>query len=403
MEFHIPRRAAHRLQRAPLVLLWGLSITGALVACSGTGKTDTTSGRDTADTAGPAQLGECSPALGLTAALPACTAQAPCTDTADGVAITEPTEVPQCAATAADRTAWDDGGPVTRTGADGVTRYTCESYPQSPAPLVLWFHGASGSADDLYNATSLRDKATTFDLAGDGGAGFGLVSIQGRNLSWPTADPRDTSHHDIYFRDLGSPSSNPDVQLADAIIDELVASGAADPARIYAMGWSNGGFFAQLYGIARHSTATPGGNRVAAVAVFTAADPFNDTRADDDLQCQLDPYPQSELPIFLVTRSCDLIACDQDQADAFLEEGYILAPGAVVEPWVSVLQDEVGADVTWRLVDGYGERDDTCTSPAWCPVWAATLNHIHWPDGVSDGSGNDYELEMLEFLRDHPL
>jgi len=41
------------------------------------------------------------------------------------------------------------------------------------------------------------------------------------------------------------------------------------------MGWSNGGFFSQFYGMARHKTATQGGNRIAAVVAFTAADPFN--------------------------------------------------------------------------------------------------------------------------------
>ena len=69
----------------------------------------------------------------------------------------------------------------------------------------------------------------------------------GATLSWPREGSKDGSHWDFYHRNLSSLSSNPDVALADAIIDAEVASGHVDPERIFVMGWSNGGFFAQMY------------------------------------------------------------------------------------------------------------------------------------------------------------
>jgi poly(3-hydroxybutyrate) depolymerase len=82
------------------------------------------------------------------------------------------------------------------------------------------------------------------------------------------------------IRNLDSPSTNPDIARVDALIDTVVGQGMVDSRRIYVMGWSNGGFFAQLYVLARHATATPDGQRVAAAAVFAAANPFEDIRWD---------------------------------------------------------------------------------------------------------------------------
>ncbi len=377
---------------------------GLAVSCGGTADPGDSSApteerTDTIDSGETVSDEPCSPQVGVTSPLEACTAAAPCDRTSDGSVLDSPSEVPTCAADHADRPAYDDGPVQRAVGLDGHTRYWCRTPQRSGArPLVLWFHGAGGSADDVYGWTSLRTKAEDAVLSTDGPSGFVLVSIQGRNLHWPTQDPRDMSHHDVYHRDLSSSSANADVALADALVDELVTSGEVDPERIYAMGWSNGGFFAQLYGFARHDTPTPGGHRVAAVAAYTAADPFADTRADDDLACELDPYPDPTVPIHLTTRSCDLIPCDQAQADAFLEEGYIVAPGAVVEPWSEWLAEALASDHEWLLVDGYGQRDTSCTSASWCPLWAASVNHLRWPDGIGDGSGNDYEEDMLGFL-----
>jgi len=359
------------------------------------------------DDSGPAA--ECDPAIGAVEPLLACSASAPCTrlpSMDDRESVEVETEVPSCATSAEDRPGFDDGPAAVRTDADGIDRHTCVFVPDgassaSPLPLLLFMHGAYGSADDVYDATSLRSKAEGFDLSGDPARpGFVLLSVQGRNLHWPTADPRDGAHHDVFHRDLAAPSANPDVHNLDLLIDALVEQGAVDPERVYVAGWSNGGFFAQLYAIARHEQPTPGGNLVAAAAVFSAADPFHEARAGQEPSCRLDPYPTSTVPIMVVSQACDLVACDEAQAEDLEASGVPVAPGFVVETWMEDLASLVGDhDASWRIVDGFGQPAEACTGPALCGPAIATLGHVRWPDGIADGSGIDHEADMLAFLR----
>src|SRR5215472_12013792 len=347
----------------------------------------------------------CSPATGLAAPVPACTAASPCTmpDSSLGVSIlTTPTQIPACHTTNSGRSVFSDDPPDHGIGIDGVDRYACVFRPAgasrlSPRPLVLFFHGGLSNAATIYNGMSLRSKAVGFDLTGDPARpGFFLVSVQGRNLNFPTqADPQGPLH-DFFYRDMKSPSGNPDIANADRLIDAFAATGAVDRSRIYVMGWSNGGFFAQMYAIARHATPTPGGNHVAAAAIYSSADPFNGVQKGESPSCQLNPYPLSTAPIFVTSRACDYIACDQDQGDHLVAQGQIVPPGYIVGPWISALLTRVGdPNVRWMIVRGDGPTVAACTTTALCPYATATLNHIHWPDGVEDGSGIDHEPEIL--------
>ncbi len=365
--------------------------------------------------AGPEQgdWWSCNPVTGLDRPLPNC-AEAVCDRPAAGLGVevvTGATEVPLCRTSPGwGRPLFDDGPPLEFDGPGAPIRYAClyeppGTGPGSPRPLVVFLHGGGGGmADDVYDHTSLRSKAPDFDLSGDPARpGFILVSVQGRNLRYPTAAPRDGHHHDFYHRDLASPSSNPDIAFLDRLIDHLVAGGHVDPERIHIMGWSNGAFFAQMYGIARHGVATPGGNRVASVAVFSGADPFNGIRQGESPSCRLDPYPGSHLPIFLISRSCDLVACDAEQQAAW-NLSLPPNPGQVVTEWQAALALKVGdPDVEVVLVNGLGEPVPACTPAPFCTLEIATINHLRWPDGVDDGSGLDHEPVMLDFLRAHPL
>lgn len=70
-------------------------------------------------------------------------------------------------------------------------------------------------------------------------------------------------------------------------------------------------------------------------------------------------------------------------------------PGFDVLGFIETLRTTVGArDVTDVIVDGQGVERSTCQ--AICTSAAATLQHIRWPDGVADDSGNDYEPRMLD-------
>jgi poly(3-hydroxybutyrate) depolymerase len=273
-----------------------------------------------------------------------------------------------------------------------------------PRSLVVFLHGGNGSADVIYDHISLRQKAPTFNLSGDPERlGFFLLSIHGRNVHYPTFNPRDGRHHDFYFRDMGSPSTNPDITNVDYWIDTLVATGKVDTKRIYLAGWSNGGYFSQMYAIARHENATPGGARVAAAVAYTAADPFNNINRDQRPSCKLDPYPESTVPLMLVHRSCDIVACDVVQALSFEEAGSEVEPGHIVGPWVRSLAVSVkNPHVRQLIVDTDGEAVNQCRRLG-CTPSIGILNHVRWPDGVADRSGIDHEPAMLDFMRAHPL
>ena len=404
------RRSPPRPRRLVRMLTLGIALSGTL-SLLGCGEPPSPPGPGPDDDDVP-PLEDCDPSIGATAPLAVCAPEAPCValpSSDDRDVIDAASEVPLCATSNADRPPFDDGPALQWTDLDGVVRSSClfvpdGAGPASPRPLVVFLHGAFGSADNLYDATSLRSKAPQFNLSDDPARpGFALLSVQGRNLHWPTSDPRDGAHHDNFHRDLGAPSANPDVANLDRLIDDLVADGAVDPARIYVTGWSNGGFFAQMYAIARHETPTPGGNTVAAATVFSAADPFHGARHGEEPSCRLETYPPSEVPIFVVGRACDLVACDADQAEDLVEDEVPIAPGFVAATWMDDLAGRVGdPNAERRIVNGWGDAVDECTGPALCGPAVATLGHLRWPDGVADGSGNDHEADMLQFLREAP-
>lgn len=376
----------------------------------------------------------CNSTTGLTAVLPACSAANPCTRIAQelrnqGITeITQTSAMPLCRTySSADHPFYDDGGARTLSGIDGVTRYYCLFRPVTVAdtPLVVFMHpGGQGNADDVYRFTHLRDKAANTMLA-PGVAGFTLVSVQGRNLHYPTIDPRDGNHHDFYYRDLASPSTNPDIANVDAIIDAVVAQGGIDRSRIYIVGWSNGAMFSHLYSIARHDTATPGGNRIAASAVFSGGDPFDeiDLNSGNGLACRLNPYPQSDVPQFIVRRNCDAALACNDIQQAWFQT----PPGHNTDQWLDNGSTLSGlTNLSSLTINGRGTQVAGCTSDKRecsdffgvslvpecqmgsgsydldrCANTGGILNHARWPDGTRDGSGNDYEINMLDFLAQH--
>ena len=103
----------------------------------------------------------------------------------------------------------------------------------------------------------------------------------------------------------------------------------------------------------------------------------------------------SSLPYYLVSRTCDAIACDEAQSLG-------VVPGNIIEPWIRTLRDVIGVDVTWERIDDDGILRDRCAVAATCGRTRQIVNHLRWPDGLWDGGGRDHEPTMLTFLRDHP-
>lgn len=318
---------------------------------------------------------------------------------------TPPLRVPECKTHVASRPLFDDGAPRTWTDAvTGEPRAACVFRPAGAGlrPLVVFFHGANAPASELYDNTSLRAKAATFDLAGDPARlGFVIAADQGQTLDNPNSIAGGpAARHDVYYRDLASPSTNPDFRNADRLIDELVAEGGIDPKRIYVVGWSNGGLFAQELAIARHAVATPGGNRIAGAVSYVGPGPFDNLSAAQLPSCAYTPLPTTAVAIDLVHRDCDAIAaCDPAQHAAFMTP-----PGFEMTGWLATLRTTMAdPNVVDTMYDARGAMATACASVAACTAGVAGANHVHWPDGVDDGSGLDHEPELLGFLRDHPL
>jgi len=373
----------------------------------------------------------CNSITGLTEPLPACSTDNPCTEIAQelrdkGVTeITQISNIPLCHTyDSADHPFYDDGGAQSIAGIDGVTRFYCLYRPVTvlDTPLVIFMHpGGQGNADDVYRFTHLRQKAVNTMLS-PGVSGFTLVSVQGRNLHYPTPEPRDGNHHDFFYRDLASPSDNPDIANLDAIIDQVVAQGGIDRSRIYITGWSNGAMFSHLYSIARYNTATPAGNKIAASATFSGGDPFDEIDLDfgNGLACRLDPYPLSDVPQFIVRRNCDAaLACNDEQQAWFQTPA-----GHNTDQWLDNGSTLSGlTNLSAMTINGRGVQVAGCTTNKLectnvfgaalvpecqlgsgsydldhCANTGGILNHARWPDGTRDGSNNDYEVNMLNFL-----
>jgi poly(3-hydroxybutyrate) depolymerase len=339
------------------------------------------------------------PMTGLRGPAGACSPQHPCTRASGPITnpinLTRASGAPMC-----------DAGDAMRTWTDvnGELRYACVYKPigarrSTPRALLVWLPGSESDVSTLYTMTTLRSKATWFDLTSNGvRPGFVLAGVQARNTH-SFGNP-DGQHFDYWYRDLGAATCNPDVRSIDALIDGLVAEGYVDPRRIFVAGWSNGAFFAQLYAIARHVTPTPGGNRIAAAIAYAGGDPFG-TIANTGLG-GLATYPQSQVPIYNLHRDCDaLVPCDAANAGPLagldIETWFAHLRSSTSVPQATWVGDPNAVDVT---IDRTGQLVTSCLAPSACGPALGLANHINWPGGL--GGQRDWEPESLAFLRDHP-
>jgi polyhydroxybutyrate depolymerase len=138
------------------------------------------------------------------------------------------------------------GGVVRVPTSDGVRTAVVQVPARAPrrAALVLAFHGTGGSGPFM-----------------KGYSGLGrLAEREGFVVAYPTSE-RDPDQWSLGE----NPRGDDDLELVDTIIARLVASGCADPRRIYAVGVSNGGRFASRLACDRS-------DRIAAVVSVAGAD-----------------------------------------------------------------------------------------------------------------------------------
>lgn len=162
---------------------------------------------------------------------------------------------------------------------------------------------------------------------------------------------------------------------------------------------------------------------------FSAIDISN----GDGAECALNPYPQSTVPQFIVRRSCDAaLACNTEQQNWFQTP-----PGHNTAQWLDTGVNLAGLTTpNVLIIDGRGAlvADNSCITDiflctdffgvnakflngdpvipecelfgaeydvAKCANTGGILNHARWPNGIRDGSNNDYEINMLNFLANY--
>jgi hypothetical protein len=321
-------------------------------------------GRQTG-TSGP--LAVCSPAL-------------PCNG---GPSITTAIDAPQCPA-GTSLVAWEDSvvDPSNGDPGDGHDRrYACapNAAPSSPVPvpIVLWFPPSYAQATDVYNGTQLGALASSYAWP-DGARGFVLLAMQSRNIQ--TAGLSGGAHEDVFYHP-DDPALNPDVRNADALVDWAVThyGGGVNPGRVYVTGWSNGAIFALYYALARHPSTwlgvpgskwgspSAGGNYVAAAAVYSGLLPFESLPSGD---CGMQTLPSTNVPLRIVHRDCDLVACNEGQQECGLGfRGMSFSPGATNSRFnVRATMDELSAmgDVNVQdvILDFWGIQVPFCQPTA---------------------------------------
>ncbi|MDJ0466701.1 PHB depolymerase family esterase [Streptomyces sp. H27-C3] len=112
---------------------------------------------------------------------------------------------------------------------DGGTREYLLHRPAGgagPRPLVIAFHGRGSGAEELRGASRLEKAA--------GARGMLVAYPEGLRDAWGAGSAVTKER----------PDPDADVRFAEALVGELVRTGRADPERVYAAGFSNGGAMA---------------------------------------------------------------------------------------------------------------------------------------------------------------
>jgi polyhydroxybutyrate depolymerase len=138
------------------------------------------------------------------------------------------------------------GGSIQVRTSDGVRTALLQVPVRASgrAPLVLAFHGTGSNGPSMKGYSGLGE----------------LAEREGFVVAYPTSE-RDPDQWSLGEDTRG----DDDLELVDKVIARLVESGCADPARVYAVGVSNGGRFATRLACDRS-------DRIAAVVSVAGAD-----------------------------------------------------------------------------------------------------------------------------------
>jgi dienelactone hydrolase len=135
-----------------------------------------------------------------------------------------------------------------------TVRYVPASITQRKLPVVLALHGNGDQASRFVLTSGLRALADS--------VGFVLVAPQGVQRAISVAG---TTTPPVSWDAYNPRASNADVQLFDALLEEVLASGSVDPTKLVVYGYSQGGYASVRY-------AREASDRLACAAVLAAGD-----------------------------------------------------------------------------------------------------------------------------------
>jgi len=219
--------------------------------------------------------------------------------------------------------------------------------PQTPAPLLLDFHGFGHSGAGVWSVSGFRDLATTTGFITVYPEGLPVrLRLRGQEFERPGWE-------------MYTVEGNRDVAFVRALLDDLERRYCIDRARIYSTGFSNGGFFSSLLGCTMSE-------RIAAVAPVSGG-PLR-------IACT----PSRGVPILIQHgRLDDLIPID--------------AARSARDDWLKA--DQCATDK--KETDGPAcERWTTCRPGAVVEYCEENVGHT-WPPQAT--------ARVWEFLQKHPL
>lgn len=258
----------------------------------------------------------------------------------------------------------------------GYTVHLPPRYDRSePLPLVMVFHGFTQPAADI------RMMATFDEVADE--HGFIVVYPEGFLRQWQV--------------DAEMASAVDDVAFINALLDHLQEELSVDPARIYAAGFSQGGFFAQRL-------ACLLADRIAAVG--TVAGTMTPAQV---AECQ----PQRPMPVMLIHG-------DQDFVIPYVEVRGDIALGVAenVQHWLALNGCSASPDET-GLIDTVEDDSTrvlyalytTCEDGAEVALYTVEGGGHTWPGGEEVGEGRagatsrdiNASVVLWEFFARHAL
>jgi poly(3-hydroxybutyrate) depolymerase len=264
------------------------------------------------------------------------------------------------------------------------------------APVVMMFHGSSGSGEQFLRISGWREQADA----------TGLIAVFPTGVRYRVLDSgRRSTKWNAFGLDAqvrpelppGYPSTSPwpadDVGFVDRIVGDLDARLPIDDHRVYASGFSNGAEFTARLAVERST-------RLAAVAysaggLFSAQAPARPIpmfatvgSLDDRVLAQTGPPPLTELP--------------RDPL------GILTSP--ILDPFIAAHLGTLGLDD--RAFGAIARRRSTVLR--WPAQGSgpgggvfqfgmlAGLDH-HYPNGRRSAAGHDWVPRFWRFFEDHPL